>query len=132
MEEHTIPPSVSIDVLDSLCYQHSSPHGFAKPERTDRLTVRQYRVRLSTAVAVISLIQHWDEFFLPLGYLNTPTLFPLSLGLRQFQNALLGEGLSMFHLLMAGATVATIPPITLFVVAQRCVVQGVLMSGIKA
>jgi ABC-type glycerol-3-phosphate transport system permease component len=33
---------------------------------------------------------------------------------------------------MAGATVATIPPITLFVVAQRYFVQGVVMSGIKA
>jgi ABC-type glycerol-3-phosphate transport system permease component len=49
-----------------------------------------------TAIVVISFISHWDEFFLPLVYLNTATLFPLSVGLRYFQNALLGEGQLMF------------------------------------
>lgn len=84
-----------------------------------------------TAVTVISFIQHWDEFFLPLIYINTTTLFPLSLGLRYFQNSLMSEGLPQYHLMMAGATVATIPPITLFVLAQRYFVQGVVMSGLK-
>jgi multiple sugar transport system permease protein len=32
---------------------------------------------------------------------------------------------------MAGATVATIPPIALFVAAQRYFVQGVVMTGLK-
>lgn len=84
-----------------------------------------------TAVTVISFIQHWDEFFLALIYINTPALFPLSLGLRYFQNSLMSEGLPQYHLMMAAATVATIPPITLFVVAQRYFVQGVVMSGLK-
>ena len=84
-----------------------------------------------TAVTVISFIQHWDEFFLPLIYINTTAFFPLSLGLRYFQNTLLGEGLPQYHLMMAGATVATIPPIALFVAAQRYFVQGVIMSGLK-
>jgi ABC-type glycerol-3-phosphate transport system permease component len=84
-----------------------------------------------TAVTVISFIQHWDEFFLPLIYINTTAYFPLSLGLRYFQNSLLGEGLPQYHLMMAGATVATIPPIGLFVAAQRYFVQGVVMSGLK-
>jgi ABC-type glycerol-3-phosphate transport system permease component len=84
-----------------------------------------------TTVVVVSFIGHWDEFFLPLVYLNTPALFPLSVGLRYFQNALLGEGQPMFHLLMAGATLALIPPVALFVVAQRYFVEGIVMSGIK-
>ena len=84
-----------------------------------------------TTVVVISFISHWDEFFLPLVYLNTPTLFPLSVGLRYFQSALLGEGQPMFHLLMAGTTLALIPPVALFLVAQRYFVQGIVMSGIK-
>lgn len=83
-------------------------------------------------VTVISFISHWDEFFAPLIYLNTPALFPISVGLRFFQNTLMGEGPSLYHLMMAGAVVATIPPILLFVVAQRYFVQGVVMSGIKA
>jgi hypothetical protein len=31
-EQPAISPSVSIDVLDPLCYQYSSPHTLAKPE----------------------------------------------------------------------------------------------------
>ena len=37
----------------------------------------------------------------------------------------------MFHLLMAGTTLALIPPVALFLVAQRYFVQGIVMSGIK-
>lgn len=82
-------------------------------------------------VTVISFIQHWDEFFLPLIYINTPDYFPLSLGLRYFQSEVRGETLPMFHLLMAATTLATIPPILLFIFAQRYFVQSIVMTGLK-
>jgi len=82
-------------------------------------------------VTVISFIQHWDEFFLPLIYINSPNRFPLSLGLRYFQSELRGETLPTFHLLMAATTLATIPPVTLFIFAQRYFVQSIVMTGLK-
>jgi ABC-type glycerol-3-phosphate transport system permease component len=84
-----------------------------------------------TAVTIISFINHWDEFFGPLIYLNTPTKFVLSLGIRYFHSSLSGEGIPMAHLLMVAATLATLPPILLFIAAQRYFVQGVVMSGLK-
>jgi raffinose/stachyose/melibiose transport system permease protein len=85
-----------------------------------------------TAVLIISFIAHWDDFFGPLIYLNTPISFTLSIGVRYFYNTLQGEGLPTPHLLMAAATVATLPPVGLFLLGQRYFVQGVVMSGLKA
>jgi ABC-type glycerol-3-phosphate transport system permease component len=85
-----------------------------------------------TAVVIISFIAHWDDFFGPLIYLNTPISFTLSIGVRYFYNTLQGEGLPTPHLLMAAATVATLPPVGLFLLGQRYFVQGVVMSGLKA
>ena len=88
------------------------------------------RPALTTGV-VISFIGHWDEFFLPLVYLNTPTLFPLSVGLRYFQSALLGEGQPMFHLLMAASMVVVLPIIAIFFFAQRYFIEGIQLTGLK-
>lgn len=84
-----------------------------------------------TAVAVISFVFHWDDFFSPLIYLNSPTNFTLSLGIRYFYSSLSGEGIPMIHLLMVAATLATLPPILLFMASQRYFVQGIVMSGLK-
>jgi multiple sugar transport system permease protein len=85
-----------------------------------------------TAVVIISFIAHWDDFFGPLIYLNTPITFTLSIGVRYFYNTLQGEGLPTPHLLMAAATLATLPPVALFLLGQRYFVQGIVMSGLKA
>ncbi|HLH73975.1 MAG TPA: carbohydrate ABC transporter permease [Chloroflexota bacterium] len=84
------------------------------------------------AVTVISFIGQWDDFFNPLIYLNTPTKFTLSLGLNYLQSSLSGEGVPQIHLLMVAATLATLPPLLLFFVAQRYFIEGVVLSGLKA
>ncbi len=83
-----------------------------------------------TTMAVIAFIAHWNEFLGPLIYLNSPDKFPLSVGLRYFQNRG-NETEPMEHLLMAAAVMITMPCLMLFFVAQRYFVQGVVMSGIK-
>jgi ABC-type glycerol-3-phosphate transport system permease component len=82
-------------------------------------------------VAVIAFISHWDEFLGPLIYLNSPERFPLSVGLRYFQNKG-NENQPMEHLLMAAAAMITLPCLVLFFFTQRYFVRGVVMSGIKA
>jgi multiple sugar transport system permease protein len=83
------------------------------------------------AVTVISFIGQWDDFFNPLIYLNTPTNFTVSLGLNYLQSSLSGEGVPEVQLLMVAATLATLPPLLLFVFAQRYFIEGVVLSGIK-
>jgi multiple sugar transport system permease protein len=81
-------------------------------------------------VAVISFIAHWDEFLRPLIYLNSTERFPLSLGLRYFNNRG-NESDPLDHLLMAAAIMVTVPCLILFFCTQRYFVKGVVTSGIK-
>lgn len=81
-------------------------------------------------VAVISFIANWDEFLRPLIYLNTTEKFPLSVGLRFFNNRG-NETDPLDHLLMAAAVMVTAPCLVLFFCTQRYFVRGVITSGIK-
>ncbi|MER3404999.1 MAG: sugar ABC transporter ATP-binding protein [Chloroflexota bacterium] len=80
--------------------------------------------------AIISFINHWNSFILPLIILNDPPKFLLSIGLRYFQ-ILPTEGEPKDHLLLAASVLMTIPVIVLFFLGQRYFVRGVVLSGIK-
>jgi ABC-type glycerol-3-phosphate transport system permease component len=62
--------------------------------------------------------------------LNSPDKLTLSLGLRHFLLSPDG-GEPKDHLLMAAVLMAALPCVTLFFVAQRYFVRGIVMSGIK-
>jgi multiple sugar transport system permease protein len=82
------------------------------------------------AVATVSIFHSlwaWNEFFLPLIYLQSPDKWTVSLGLQSF-NALYSNNLNS---LMAASTVALLPPVLVFFFAQRLFIQGVVVSGIK-
>jgi ABC-type glycerol-3-phosphate transport system permease component len=80
------------------------------------------------AVAILSFMFHYRDFAGPLIYINTESLYPVSLGLQQFQAPFGGTA---FHLLMAASLVTIIPPIVVFFVAQRYFIQGIVVSGVK-
>jgi multiple sugar transport system permease protein len=81
-------------------------------------------------VAILSFLNHWNDFFEPLIYLNSPQNLTLSLGLRHFLISP-SEGQPKDHLLMAAVLMTAAPCIALFFVAQRYFVRGIVMSGIK-
>jgi multiple sugar transport system permease protein len=81
-------------------------------------------------VAILSFLNHWNDFFEPLIYLNSPHNLTLSLGLRHFLIAP-GDGQPKDHLLMAAVLMTALPCVALFFVAQRYFVRGIVMSGIK-
>jgi multiple sugar transport system permease protein len=78
-------------------------------------------------VAIFHSLWAWNEFFLPLIYLQSPDKWTVSLGLQSF-NALYSNNL---NLLMAASTVALLPPVLVFFFAQRLFIQGVVVSGVK-
>jgi len=84
-------------------------------------------------VAILSFLNHWNDFFLPLIYLNSTEKLTLSIGLRFFQTmgGYAETSEPREHLLMAASLMATLPCVVLFFVAQRYFVQGIVMSGIK-
>jgi ABC-type glycerol-3-phosphate transport system permease component len=78
-------------------------------------------------IAIFSFVYHWNDFLRPLIYLNSKPKFTVSLGLRVFQ----GLYLTRWEQVMAACTVALIPPLILFIVAQRYFIRGIVMTGIK-
>ena len=80
------------------------------------------------AVSILSFMFHYRDYGGPLIYLNSETLYPVSLGLTQFRAPFGGTA---FHLLMAASLVTIIPPIVVFFVAQRYFIQGIVVSGVK-
>jgi multiple sugar transport system permease protein len=82
-------------------------------------------------VAIFSFLAHWRDFIHPLIYLNSREKFPLSLGLRWFQQLPLEASEPREHLLMAAALLLALPCIILFFTMQRYFVRGIVMSGIK-
>ena len=69
----------------------------------------------------------WNDYLGPLIYLNDDSRFTLALGLTQF----IGFYSAQWHLLMAASAVVVIPPIVLFFIGQRFLVQGITLTGLK-
>jgi multiple sugar transport system permease protein len=80
-------------------------------------------------VLIFHSLWAWNDFFLPLIYLQSSEKFTVSIGLQQFMSAY-GGGRDMTAM-MAASTVALLPVILVFFFAQRLFIQGVVISGIK-
>lgn len=78
-------------------------------------------------VALFQFIATWNDFSGPLVYLRDPALFPLAYGLEQFVSAYS----SQTNLLLAAATLFTLPILVLFVLTQRTFLKGIATTGIK-
>jgi len=82
--------------------------------------------RMAT-VALFQFIASWNDFNGPLLYLSDPQKFPLAYGLEQFISSYADQT----HLLLAAATLFTLPIVLLFLLAQRTFLQGIATTGLK-
>lgn len=78
-------------------------------------------------VGIFTFIRTWNEFLDPLIYLNDSSKFTLALGLASFQ----GTYNAQWGYLMAAATATILPIILLFFFAQRYLIEGVTLTGVK-
>jgi len=80
------------------------------------------------AVSLFHFFWAWNEFFLPLVYLQSqPDLQPLAVGLGRF-NALYSQEPT---LIQAAALMAMALPVVIFFVAQRAFMRGVVFTGVE-
>jgi multiple sugar transport system permease protein len=82
-------------------------------------------------VGIFTFIGHWNDFFAPLIFINTPENFTLPLGLYSLKTYAGDPGEPKDHLLMAGSVIATLPIIVVFFLAQRYFIQGIVTTGLK-
>lgn len=78
-------------------------------------------------IALLSFLTNWNDFLWPVYVLFSPEAQTLPAGLSTLQSA----NAVRYDLLMAGAVVASLPVLILFVFAQRFVIEGVSRSGLK-
>lgn len=82
-------------------------------------------VPVLATVAVFAIIQHYNDFLNPLIYINSQSLWTLSLALRAYNDT----NVSNWELVFAAATFMLFPMVLLFIFAQRYFVQGIATTG---
>src|SRR3954452_14611426 len=78
-------------------------------------------------LAMLAFLTNYNDFLWPVYVLFSPEQQTLPPGLSTLQSA----NAVRYDLLMAGAVVASIPVLALFVGAQRFIIEGVSRSGLK-
>jgi multiple sugar transport system permease protein len=78
-------------------------------------------------LAVLTFVNVWNDFFGPLVYLSDVDKFTVPVGLAFFQT----QDSTQYGPLMAGATLAIVPTVGVFVLAQKYFTRGISMTGIK-
>ncbi len=78
-------------------------------------------------LGLITFIASWNNFIGPLIVMRSPDMFTLPLALRSMQSPVDTE----WGALMAGAAIATLPLVVLFVVSSRQLISGLTVGAVK-
>jgi ABC-type glycerol-3-phosphate transport system permease component len=86
-----------------------------------------------TAVAILTFLSTWNSFFWPLIVTRTDFVRTLPVGIAQFLSLRAGmvQGQQSVGQSMAGAALAALIPIVVFIILQRYFIEGIARSGIK-
>ena len=79
------------------------------------------------AITIFSFLHHYNDFLGPLIYLNSNENYTLALGLRMFQ----GRFGDRWPIVMAASMLVIIPPILIFLLAQRYFIRGIHLTGLS-
>jgi raffinose/stachyose/melibiose transport system permease protein len=79
------------------------------------------------AVAVLTMVTSWNNFFLPLVVLNSESIWTLPLGIMQYQ----GQYMADYARVMAFVSLALIPAIGFYLVAERQIIAGLTAGSVK-
>ncbi|QHT56721.1 carbohydrate ABC transporter permease [Cellulomonas sp. H30R-01] len=84
-------------------------------------------------VLLFTLVATWNNYFLPLIVLNSPDLFPLTVGLAQWQATAAGGSGSrpLFSSVITGSLISIIPLIVAFLFLQRYWQSGLATGSVK-
>jgi len=82
------------------------------------------------ALALFAFVYHWNSYLWPLTVLQGHTdQYPIVISLSRLLSY--NRGALNTGLVMAGATMAVLPPVVLFVLLQRFFVDSIVSSGVK-
>ncbi|MFN3660503.1 MAG: carbohydrate ABC transporter permease [Brevinematales bacterium] len=80
-----------------------------------------------STMAIFTYLFTWNDFMWPLIVTNKDSMKTLPVGLQAFQST---YG-SQWHLVMAASLIVIFPLIVVFIIGQRYIVKGIMMTGLK-
>lgn len=80
------------------------------------------------AVAIITFLFSWNLFLEPLVFLSSLHNFTLPLALSNFTDP---YGAPLWHLQLAATSLAVVPILIVYLIAQRQIIESFAMSGVK-
>ena len=78
-------------------------------------------------VALFAFTLSWNEFLYALVITNSLSTRTVTVGLTQ----MLGEDVFYWGKMMAGALITAVPPVIMYMLAQRLVIKGLVVGGVK-
>ncbi|MDO5134551.1 MAG: carbohydrate ABC transporter permease [Eubacteriales bacterium] len=79
------------------------------------------------ALAIFTFISSWNDYFMQLIMLTSTGNLTISLGIAKLQ----AENSTDFGLIMAGASLAAVPIIAIFIMFQKYFTKGITMGAVK-
>lgn len=119
-------------------YMNSIPKELDEAAKIDGCTFFQtfYRVMLPVlkpilaTVALLSFRGGWNEYILPLVFTMTnQAKRPLTVGVNMLKNA--GDGAAAWNIMFAGATIAIIPILFIYICASKYFIEGLTAGAVK-
>jgi len=80
------------------------------------------------ALCILTFLGNWNAYLLPLVVIRSEEMRTLPVGIAFFSS----EAGTPIYLVMAAASLATLPVLLIFVLFQRHIIKGVALSGLKA
>lgn len=80
------------------------------------------------AVAIITFLHSWNLFLEPLIFLSSLEKFTLPLALSNFNDS---YGLPLWNLQLAATSLAVVPILVIYLIAQRQIIESFALSGVK-
>ncbi len=99
---------------------------------TFKLMIQIVLPNIKPAIAVVTILAFlgmWNQYLWPLLVLNDFESKTLATGMQFFTNN--AESAQMWGPMMATATIATLPPLILYVMAQKQIIDTFVTSGLK-
>lgn len=79
------------------------------------------------ALCIFTFLGNWNAYIWPLIVVRSEEMRTLPVGIAFFSS----ESGSEFHLIMAAAALAVVPVVVVFLIFQRQIIKGIVLTGLK-
>ena len=80
-----------------------------------------------SALGIFTFLNVWNGYLWPVIALDKSDMYTITVGLSWFSS----EARQAWELIMAGASISTVPILIVFIIFQRRIIEGIQLAGLK-